>query len=284
MTDTGIGASVRRTEDRRFLTGKGNYTDDINRPGQSHAVFVRSPHAHAKIGGVDTTRAAAVPGVLAVLTGDDVAADGIGGMPCGFAPDGGPQNAPPRPALAQGKVRFVGDLVAMVIGETIAAAKDGADKVSVDYETLPASMDPAKTMDAGAQLLHEEAPNNLCVDWSLGDKDATDTAFAGAHHVAKLDLINNRKIPNAIEPRASLGDYDGGTDSYTLYNDEPEPAHHAAAAGGVRPAGARAQGARRLAGHRRRLRLEDPALSGRGAGDLGGQEGRPARQVDGGAL
>ena len=223
MTDTGIGASVRRTEDRRFLTGKGNYTDDINRPGQSHAVFVRSPHAHAKIGGVDTTRAAAVPGVLAVLTGDDVAADGIGGMPCGFAPDGGPQNAPPRPALAQGKVRFVGDLVAMVIGETIAAAKDGADKVSVDYETLPASMDPAKTMDAGAQLLHEEAPNNLCVDWSLGNKDATDTAFAGAHHVAKLDLINNRKIPNAIEPRASLGDYDSGTDSYTLYTTSQNP-------------------------------------------------------------
>ncbi len=223
MPDTGIGASVRRKEDQRFLTGRGRYTDDIDRPGQSYACFVRSPHAHAKINGINTDAAQAAPGVLAVLTGDDLQADGVGGIPCGFAPDGGPQNAPPRPALAQGKVRFVGDLVALVVAESQSQAKDGAEQVEVDYEELPALVDPGKARDADAPQLHEEAPSNLCVDWQLGNKDETDQAFEGAHHVTRIDLINNRKIPNAIEPRCSIGEYDPGTDSYTLYTTSQNP-------------------------------------------------------------
>ncbi|MEE9479408.1 MAG: xanthine dehydrogenase family protein molybdopterin-binding subunit, partial [Kiloniellales bacterium] len=223
MPDTGIGASVRRKEDQRFLTGRGRYTDDIDRPGQSYACFVRSPHAHAKINGINTDAAQAAPGVLAVLTGDDLQADGVGGIPCGFAPDGGPQNAPPRPALAQGKVRFVGDLVALVVAESQSQAKDGAEQVEVDYEELPALVDPGKARDADAPQLHEEAAGNLCVDWQLGNKDETDQAFEGAHHVTRIDLINNRKIPNAVEPRCSIGEYDPGTDSYTLYTTSQNP-------------------------------------------------------------
>ena len=222
MPDTGIGASVRRKEDLRFLTGRGRYTDDIDRPGQSYACFVRSPHAHAKINGINTDTAQAAPGVRAVLTGDDLQADGVGGIPCGFAPDGA-QNAPPRPALAQGKVRFVGDLVALVVAESQSQAKDGAEQVEVDYEELPALVDPGKARDADAPQLHEEAPGNLCVDWQIGNKDETDQAFEGAHHVTRIDLINNRKIPNAVEPRCSIGEYDPGTDSYTLYTTSQNP-------------------------------------------------------------
>ncbi len=223
MSETGIGASIKRVEDFRFLTGSGNFTDDINRPGQAYACFLRSPHAHAKLNSIDTGRAATLPGVLKVLTGNDVAADGLGGVPCGFAPDGGPQNAPPRPALALGKVRFVGDLVAMVIADSLAHARDGVEAITVDYGVLPASVDTAKTAEDGAPQLHDEAPNNTCMDWSLGDKDAADQAFAGAHHVTSLDLINNRKIPNAIEPRASIGEHDRGSDSYTLYTTSQNP-------------------------------------------------------------
>jgi carbon-monoxide dehydrogenase large subunit len=207
----------------RFLTGKGRYVDDLNRPGQAYAVFLRATHAHATLNSIDTEAAAASPGVVAVLTGADLAADGVGPIPCGFAADGGPQNAPPRPALAQGKVRFVGDPVAMVVAETVGQAKDAAELIAVDYGDLPVCVNPAKAMDADAPLLHEEAPNNLCKAWSLGDKEATDQAFAGAHHVVKLDLINNRKVPNAMEPRASLCEYDPGTDSYTLYTTTQNP-------------------------------------------------------------
>jgi len=220
---TGIGASVKRKEDQRFLTGRGRYVDDINRPGQAYVIFLRSTHAHATLNSIDTETAAAAPGVVAVFTGADLAADGVGPIPCGFAADGGPQNAPPRPALAQGKVRFVGDPVAMVIAETIGQAKDAAELIVVDYGALPACVNTAKAMDASAPLLHEEAPNNLCKAWSLGDKEATDQAFAGAHRVVKLDLINNRKIPNAIEPRAALCEYDPGTDEYTLYTTSQIP-------------------------------------------------------------
>ena len=221
MADTGIGASVRRKEDRRFLTGAGRYTDDINRPGQAYAYFVRSPHAHAKVNGIDSDAAKAAPGVLAVLTGEDWAADGLGGIPCGFVPGGGPQNTPPRPALVQGKVCFVGDLVAMVVADTLSAAKDAAELVEVDYEALSANVDPSKA--ASALQIHQEAPNNLVIDWELGDKAATDQAFANAHHVTKLDIINNRKIPNAIEPRCSIGEYDRASDGLTLYTTSQNP-------------------------------------------------------------
>jgi aerobic carbon-monoxide dehydrogenase large subunit len=218
----GIGARMLRKEDQRFITGKGRYTDDFNRPGQSVAVFVRSPHAHAKITGVDTAAARKLPGVHAVFTGEDVAADKLGGMPCGFTPGGGTQHAPPRPAMMADRVRFVGDLVAVVIAENERFAKDAAAKVVVSYEELPANSDPAKAMK-GAPLLHEETPNNHCVDWQLGDADATAKAFESAAHVVSFNLINNRKAPNAIEPRAANAEFEPASESYTLYTTSQNP-------------------------------------------------------------
>ncbi len=222
MTEFGIGAAVKRKEDFRFLTGSGTYTDDIDRPNQTYAYIMRSPHAHARIKGIDTAAAKSAPGVLAVFTGDDLAADGVGGMPCGFAPDGGPQNAPPHPALAQSKVRFVGEHVALVVAESLAEAKDAAELIEIDYELMDAVVDPAKARDSSIQL-HEVAPNNICVEWQLGDKEAADKAFGQAAHVTTINLINNRKIPNAMEPRASIGEYDRATDSYTLYTTSQNP-------------------------------------------------------------
>ena len=146
MSATGIGAAVRRKEDHRFITGKGHYTDDHARPGQTVAHFVRSPHAHAKLKKIDTTAAAAMPGVLAVFTGEDFAHDKIGGLICGWmihSKDGSPMKMAPHPALATGKVSYVGDAYAVVIAETAAQAKDAAEKVDVDYEVLPAVVDPA---------------------------------------------------------------------------------------------------------------------------------------------
>ncbi len=218
----GIGAPVRRKEDFRFITGAGRYTDDISQVGQAHACFLRSEHGHARIRSIDTEAARAMPGVLAVLTGEDVAADGLGPIPCGFAPDG-KQNAPPRPALARERVRFVGDLVAMVVAERPEQARDAAEAILADYEPLPVCVDPARARDADAPLLHEEAPLNTCVEWQIGNADETGAAFARAAHVTRLELINNRKIPNAIEPRCSLAEHDRGTDSFTLYTTSQNP-------------------------------------------------------------
>ena len=207
MADTGIGAAVRRKEDYRFLTGNGNYIDDINRPGQAYAYFVRSNQAHAKIKSINANATKAAPGVVGVFTGDDLATDGVGGIPCGFCPDGGPMNEPPRPALAQGKVRFVGDMVAVVIAESLAQAKDAAELLEIDYEELPAVVSTADALKPDAPQLHDDAPNNTCFDWAIGDEKATKEAFSKADHITKLDLVNNRKCPNAIEPRASIGEY-----------------------------------------------------------------------------
>ena len=177
----GIGAAVKRKEDRRFLVGKGQYTDDVTLPNQSYAVFVRSPYGHAKVNGVDAKAALAAPGVLAVLTGADVAADGLGGIPCGWlvkSKDGSPMVEPPHPALAQGKVRHVGDPVAMVIASTKAAAKAAAALVEVDYEPLPAVGLLANAIVPGAPQVWDEAPGNVCFDWHIGDPATTDAAFA----------------------------------------------------------------------------------------------------------
>ncbi|MFQ5938299.1 MAG: xanthine dehydrogenase family protein molybdopterin-binding subunit, partial [Acidiferrobacterales bacterium] len=223
MAETGIGAAVRRKEDYRFLTGTGSFTDDINRPGQMYAYFVRSNLAHAQIKSINTTAARGAVGVVAVFTGDDLAADGVGGIPCGFCPDGGPMNEPPRPALAQGKVRFVGDMVAVVIGESLAQAKDAAELLEIDYKELPAVVSMEDAQKSGAPQLHEDASNNICFEWGLGDKEATDEAFSKADHITKLDLVNNRKCPNAIEPRAAVSEYDPGNNSYTLYTTSQNP-------------------------------------------------------------
>ncbi|OGA27898.1 MAG: carbon monoxide dehydrogenase [Betaproteobacteria bacterium RIFCSPLOWO2_12_FULL_67_28] len=213
-----IGARIPRKEDYRFLTGAGQYTDDVTLPGQTHAAFVRSPHAHARIKSVNTAMARTAPGVLAVYTGDDTAK--LGGLPCGWLitdVNGQPMKEPPYPVLAQGKVRFAGERVAVVIAETLAQARDAAEMVEVDYEPLPAVVDGAKARAKGAPALHDIAPDNTCYVWALGDKSAVDAAFAKAAHVTRLDFVNNRLIPNAIEPRAANGMYSRADDSYTLY-------------------------------------------------------------------
>jgi carbon-monoxide dehydrogenase large subunit len=224
MTATGIGAAVRRKEDQRFITGKGHYTDDVSRPGQSFAYFVRSPHAHAKIRNIEVTTAAAMPGVLAALTGKDMADDKIGNLICGWmihSKDGSPMKMAPHPALAAAKACYVGDPVAVVVAETLAQAKDAAEKVVVDYDVLPAVTDPAKAKSA-AQI-HDVAPKNTIYEWHLGDAKATDAAIAAAKHVTRIDLTNNRLVPNAMEPRAALAEYDSGTDSLTLWNTSQNP-------------------------------------------------------------
>jgi len=224
MPDTGIGASVRRKEDQRFLTGKGRYTDDINRHGQLYAYFLRSPVAHARLKGVDTADAAAAPGVVAVFTGADMAADNVGSLPCGWVVTdrhGNPHKAPPHYPLARDKVRYVGDHVAMVVAESYAQARDAAELIDVDYEELDPLVDLRRAQD-GPQL-HEEAPGNLCYDWELGDQAAVDQAIAGAARVVELDLVNNRLVPNAMEPRAAVAEYDSGTDSYTLFSTSQNP-------------------------------------------------------------
>jgi aerobic carbon-monoxide dehydrogenase large subunit len=225
MTATGIGASVRRKEDQRFVTGRGHYVDDLTRPGQAYATFLRSPHAHATIRSIDTAAAKAKPGVLAVLTGEDLAADKVGGLICGWmihSKDGTPMKAGPHPALAQGKVRYVGDHVAVVVAETLAQAKDAAEAIVVDYEALPAVVDAAEAQTSPAQI-HEVAPDNTVFRWHLGDKAAVDQAFAAAKHVTRLDIANNRLVPNAIEPRAAIGEYDPGNDGYTLHTTSQNP-------------------------------------------------------------
>jgi carbon-monoxide dehydrogenase large subunit len=215
-----IGARVERKEDYRFLTGAGQYTDDVTLPDQAYAAFVRSPHAHAAIRKVAVERAKAAPGVLGVYSGADLAAAKVGGLPCGWLitdVNGQPMKEPPHPCLAQGKVRHVGDPVAVVVATTLEQARDAAEKVEVDYDVLPAVVDPVKARAKGSPALHDLAPDNTCYVWALGDKAKVDEVFAKAAHVTKLDFINNRLVPNAIEPRAANGAYSRSSDSYTLY-------------------------------------------------------------------
>src|SRR5216683_2806859 len=224
MSATGIGAAVRRKEDLRFITGKGQYTDDVIRAGETRAVFVRSPHAHAKIKSIDISAAKTMPGVVAVLAGAELATDKIGNLICGWmihSKDGTPMKMAPHPALAADKVCHVGDAVAVVIAESQAQGRDAAEKVKVDYEVLPAVIDPAKAKSG--QQIHTIAPKNTIYEWSLGDAKAVDGAFASAKHVTKLDIVNNRLAPNAIEPRAALAEYDAGTDHLTLWNTSQNP-------------------------------------------------------------
>ena len=228
MVENGIGARALRKEDQRFITGKGRYTDDINQHGQTFAVFVRSPHAHATINGVNKASVSSMPGVLAVLDGTDVAADGLGNLICGWmvkSKDGSDMKMGPHPLLAQGKARYVGDRVAVVVAETYAQAKDAAEALEVDYGELDPVVDLASAHNASATV-HDEVANNLIYDWELGDRAAIDEALANSAHVTKIDLVNNRLVPNPMEPRAAIGAYDSGLDQYTCYVTSQNPHVH----------------------------------------------------------
>jgi len=212
-----IGRSIERKEDYRFLTGQGQYTDDVSLPNQSYAVFVRSPHAHARLRAVKTSDAARSPGVLGIITGKDMAA--VGGLPCGWlitSLDGTPMKEPKHPVLAEDKVRYAGEAIALVVADSLQQAREAAALVEVDYDVLPAVADTATATQASTAV-HEQAADNVCFTWGCGDKSATDAAFARAAHVTTMEYVNNRLIPNAIEPRAANAVHHRADDSYTLY-------------------------------------------------------------------
>ena len=220
----GIGASVRRKEDRKFITGKGRYTDDINRVGQLYAFFVRSNVAHATIKKIDVSTALACDGVAAIYTGDDIAADGIGGPICGWAPtnrDGSAPKEPPHPLLAQGKVRYVGDHIAVVIANSLEKARSAAEKITIDLDVLPPVVDLSTAI--GNTQIHDEMDDNVYFDWELGDESATASALDSAAKIVELTVTNNRVIPNAMEPRAAVAEYDETNESYTLYTTSQNP-------------------------------------------------------------
>jgi carbon-monoxide dehydrogenase large subunit len=226
MANDGIGAAVLRKEDKRFVTGRGRYTDDITLAGMTYAAFVRSPHAHARIRSINAAEALASPGVVAVLTGADLADDKIGGLICGWmvhSKDGSPMKAGAHPAMAKDVARYVGDIVAVVIAETKNQARDGAERLMVDYQELPAVVDPGQAQKAGAPQVHPEAPNNTIFQWHLGNEAETKAAFAKAASTVKLDIVNNRVVPNAVEPRAAIGVYDPAEEHFTLYNTTQNP-------------------------------------------------------------
>lgn len=222
----GIGASVVRKEDKRFISGKGRYVDDIKLVGMTFAHFVRSPHAHARVKGIDSSAAMKMPGVLAVLTGKELVDDKIGNLICGWAitsKDGSPMKMGAWPAMAPETVRFVGQAVAVVIAESKNQARDAAEAVVVDYEELPAVPDIRSAIKSGAPQLHPEAPGNIVYDWALGDEAAVNTAFAKAANVVTLELTNNRLVPNAMEPRSAIADYDAPDEHFTLYTTSQNP-------------------------------------------------------------
>jgi carbon-monoxide dehydrogenase large subunit len=222
----GIGARALRKEDRRFVTGRGRYTDDMNVPGQHYAAFARSPHAHAKIRSIDVSQAKAMPGVVGVLTGGELAADGIGNLICGWmikSKDGAPMKMGAYPALARETVRYVGQPYAVVVAETRGQARDAAEAIDVDWEELPAVIDLKEAIGGKVHQLHPEADKNVIYDWELGDGKAVEAAFAKAKHVTKLDIVNNRLVPNAIEPRAALGVYDPAEEHFTLWTTSQNP-------------------------------------------------------------
>ncbi|AXK81991.1 xanthine dehydrogenase family protein molybdopterin-binding subunit [Pseudolabrys taiwanensis] len=227
MTKFGIGQAVRRVEDQRFLTGAGSYVSDMELPRQCYGVAVLSPHAHAVIKSIDVAAARSAPGVVCVLTGADAAADSIGGIPPHFMPDswGGPKGfATIRPVLLTDRVRCLGERVAFVVAETEAQARDAAELVQIDYEPLPSIVDIEAAASPTAAKIWEECDNgNIGATIALGDKAATDAAFAAAKYVAKLKLHNNRVTASAIEPRAAIGAYDAASGSYTLYTTSQDP-------------------------------------------------------------
>jgi carbon-monoxide dehydrogenase large subunit len=225
MTE-GIGARLVRKEDKRFITGKGKYTDDVRLHSMTYASFVRSPHAHAKIKSIDVTAAKAMPGVVDVLTGQQIVDDKVGNLICGWmihSKDGSPMKMGAWPAMAPEIVRFVGQAVAVVIAETRNQARDAAEAVVVDYEELPVVADIRAAIAPGAPQLHPEAPGNVIYDWTIGDEAATNDAFAKAANVVAMDITNNRLSPNAMEPRAAVAEYDAAEEHFTLYTTSQNP-------------------------------------------------------------
>ncbi|MDE0852243.1 molybdopterin cofactor-binding domain-containing protein, partial [Yoonia sp.] len=223
--DSGIGAATVRREDVRFLTGLGNYTDDIQTFGECAAIFARSTVANGVIKSIDTTAAASMPGVLAIFTGEDFVE--VGGNPAGWlinSRDGEPMKEPKRPVLAHGKVRHVGDAYAAVIAETAQQARDAVEAIEADIEELPAVVNMKDAL-AGTNYVHDEIGTNQCFDWGWieDNRAATDEAIKNAHHVTTLELVNNRLVPNAMEPRCSIGHYNRGTGDYTLHTTSQNP-------------------------------------------------------------
>ncbi|MFQ5937476.1 MAG: xanthine dehydrogenase family protein molybdopterin-binding subunit, partial [Acidiferrobacterales bacterium] len=205
----GTAQAVRRKEDVRFLTGHGHYVEDITLDNMVHGFVLRSPHAHARIVRIDTSAAASAPGVLAVYTGVDWRAAGVGDLPTRTRAkhsDGSAVTAPPRPALVSDRARFVGDAVAFIVAETLEAAKDAAELVEIDYEPLPVVTDMKAALAADAPLIWEHVGSNLCVEFEAGDKAAVDAAFARADRVVSAGLVNNCVIAAAIEPRGAIGE------------------------------------------------------------------------------
>ncbi len=219
MTKFGMAQNVRRVEDPRLLKGAGSYTDDLTQPGTLVGVVLRSPHAAARIVSVDTSAAAALPGVAAIYTSAELDADGIGGLPCGVSlknRDGSDMAKPPHPVLATGRVRHVGDPVAFIVAETHQAARDAAEAVMVDYDSLPSITDLGAALDADAPQVWDDVPGNQVFDWEIGNKAETEALFARAAHVTRLTVINNRVVANSMEARAAQAEYDADTGRWTL--------------------------------------------------------------------
>src|SRR5271169_1310372 len=226
MIKFGVGQPVTRLEDARLLKGRGHYQDDANLPGQLHAIFLRLPHAHAAIRSIETSAAAAAPGVRAVYTGADYAADGLA-MPKAAMPrkkaDGSPMFAPPRPALVVDRARYVGDPVAMIVAESLAQAKDAAELVEIDYEPLPSVTSTADAALPGAPRVWDENPDNVSHTYERGDKAKTEAAFASARRIVRRRYVISRVQAQYMEPRGAIGSYDAGEDRYTLYADVNYP-------------------------------------------------------------
>ena len=224
--DEGIGASSKRREDVRFLTGRGRYTDDMNLPGQAYAHFIRSDVAHGVLKSIDAGAAEAMPGVLRVFTAADF--EGVGGIPCGWQVTdrfGEVMQEPKHPVLAEGKVRHVGDPIAVVVAETYEQARDAAEAVEIDISPLPAVVDMKAAVQDGATKVHDDLTSNLCYDWGFVEenREAVNEAFTNAAHVTSLELVNQRLAPNAMEPRVAIGDYNPATEDHTLYTTSQNP-------------------------------------------------------------
>ncbi|MEE8123945.1 MAG: xanthine dehydrogenase family protein molybdopterin-binding subunit [Alphaproteobacteria bacterium] len=220
MSKFGAGQSIRRVEDARLLTGAGRYTDDINLPGQAYGYVLRSPFAHARIRSINVDAARSAPGVVEILTGAELEAEGANALPCDVeiaSRDGTPGAAPRHPILCADTVRYVGDNVAFVVAGTLVQAKDAAELIEVDYAPLDAVTDTKTAADPGMPRLHDDVPENLAFDWEFGDPPAVDAAFARAAHLARIELVNNRVVVNSMEPRGVLADYAAGSDRMTLY-------------------------------------------------------------------